>query len=175
MIEVYVWLFCRILIGFVFGYASATKLRQSVVFMQAMEGLRLLPTRLVPAVAWLVIGLEAATALCLLVPGAPVMLGFQMALVLLIGFCGVLSLALQRKLTVRCHCFGATGMEISWLDIGRNLGFIACAVLGLAVVPAPDLLSQLTWESVLGVTAGAALLALLWMHLDDIVYLVRAA
>ncbi len=62
--------------------------------------------------------------------------GAIVALVLLLGFSTLVVLRLREGSVAPCRCFGSTRTRpISWIDLARNGGLAALAVLTLVVPP----------------------------------------
>jgi hypothetical protein len=77
---------------------------------------------------------EIAVAV-LLIAVPPV--GAALALGLLAGFTVALVVRIRRGSEEPCECFGQLGTRpVSWLDVARNLGFMALAAVALVWPPA---------------------------------------
>ncbi len=78
-------------------------------------------------------------ALMILGGNSLLMAGFLTAVLLLSVFCIALLAILIRGLQVPCNCFGSSRKPASPADIWRNVGFLACAIVGIASLTAlPD-------------------------------------
>lgn len=145
--------------GFVLLFAAAAvhKLRSPRAFRAAMAGYDVLPVRLVPAIASMLIAAEILAVLALV--GRPA-LGGALAAALLVLYAAALAVALARgRAGVDCGC-SADGAPVQGGLVVRNL------LLGAAALPllAPASERPLGWMDVVTVlgavaTAGALLAA----------------
>lgn len=114
---------------------------------------------------------EAVTVITVLIDplarvGALIALGLALSL-LLVVFQGVL-----RRVVVTCNCFGASGDELAWAHVWRNVLLVFVAALGVigsrtASVPSLIPSASASVPIVLGVFVAVALIA--W---EDFVFLV---
>lgn len=133
-------IFSRLAIGLVFAASSLGKIRSFSTFEQAVKNFQILPPQFVRVSAYIFLGGEM-TVVALMALGGKLLLmaGFGLAILLLAIFCIALFTVLGRKLQVPCNCFGSSQKPASRADIWRNVGFIACALVGLASLAAlPD-------------------------------------
>ena len=126
--------FSRLASGSILLYASLDKLGDPDKFSKMIENYHLLPMSLVPLAAVVIPWLEFFTGLFLAV-------GFKWrgAALLYCGLMAVYSFSLTWNLLngveMNCGCFSMDSTEkISWLTVGRDLGFL---VLGLLALFAP--------------------------------------
>ncbi len=121
----------RMLLGAVFAYAGAIKIREAADFADAIAGFRLLPPGLSNLVA---LGLPPFEILL----GAWLIAGWRRrtAAFCALGLCGVFLLALVsaavRGIAVDCGCFGGAHGGLSeeqrlWFSIGRDVVLLAMA------------------------------------------------
>jgi putative oxidoreductase len=125
----------RLASGSILLCASLDKLSDPDKFSKMIENYHLLPMSLVPLAAVVIPWLEFFTGLFLAV-------GFKWrgASLLYCGLMAVYSFSLTWNLLngveMNCGCFSMDSTEkISWLTVGRDLGFL---VLGLLTLFAPD-------------------------------------
>ena len=129
--------FARIALGLIFAASSLGKFRDFSAFEQAVENFRVLPRQLVRACAYMFLGGEIVVVGLILLGGKLfLMLGFLLAILLLSVFCIALLTVLVRRLRVPCNCFGSSQKPASPADLWRNVGFLACAFLGVASLTA---------------------------------------
>ncbi len=132
-------LLARLVLAGVFLWAGAQKARHPQLFALDLEAYRLLPATVILPIAYYLPWLEIATGISLLVPGLR-RAALGLAILLLLIFTLMLSIAWLRGLSINCGCFGAGGGDSTdfALAVGRNVGLIAMAVwLGIRKHPAP--------------------------------------
>jgi hypothetical protein len=123
----------------IFGTAVASKLPTLLEFEGVVGNYRLLPDRLVPLAARLLVALEALTVMLLLVPVTRVW-GAAAALGLLVLFAAAMAINIRRgRVEIDCGCFRTTHRQrLSWWLVGRNAALaLAAAALWLSVSRAP--------------------------------------
>jgi hypothetical protein len=119
---------CRLYILVVLLASAAGKARAIGRFAETLEALVHLPARWSRIAAVAITASELLVALALVDGGAAAHHGMTAALVLFLAFTAVLLVALVRRQTVSCNCFGASDHPISAWDLVRNLLLIsACA------------------------------------------------
>lgn len=129
----YALIFARIALGLVFAASSIGKLRDFSAFERAVENFQILPRQFVGTCAYIFLGGEVAVVLLMVLRGGIfLMAGFLLAILLLSIFCIALLTVLIIRLQVPCNCFGSSQRPVSPADIWRNVGFIACAIVGIA-------------------------------------------
>ncbi|MFC3979327.1 MauE/DoxX family redox-associated membrane protein [Streptosporangium jomthongense] len=136
----YVSLTCAVSLAAVFGHAGLGKARDRKGFEKSIRDLDWFPPGVVPTVARSVAAMELLVVLAFAAspvagPKAAVV-GFSGALTLLIGFTGVIVLALKRGVRARCNCFGTAGAEYSLRHVVRNSLLAGMAVTGVLTVGA---------------------------------------
>ena len=140
LLHPHVGLLLRLVVGAVFVYASADKIRHPELFARSVLDYHFLPASLVVPFAILVPWVEAVSGILLL-------LGWlrrgssAVILALLAAFMVAISVALARGIDIACGCFQATGEgeRLAWVTLGRDLLLLAAS---LAVFLAP----RTTWE-----------------------------
>jgi hypothetical protein len=133
-LDIYLLLFCRVLVGAVFLLAVIGKVRDLTAFRDAVATLVGVPTRAARALSIGVVAAEA-TVTMLMFGGTPQFtVGFGAALVMLSAFSLVLGTAVVRGRRVACNCFGGRAKPVTGADLARNVVLIACAGAGLALV-----------------------------------------
>lgn len=144
-------LFARVLLAVVFAVAFIGKVRTRQGFAEFRDSITALTPRLpARAAAVAVLAGEAAAVVLLAVPGTR--LGYAVAAVLLISFCGAVVLAVSGREPVRCKCFGADGGVLGPRHLVRNGALLGVAALG-AFVTAPG-----SWEEPLTLLTIAVVL-----------------
>ena len=123
--------FSRIAIILVFATAFAGKIRDIKNFQETVIDFRLLSVRWSKGMAWIVLATELVTGLCLTTGGRILLLGFLLAVSLLLVFSGALVVVLWRRANISCNCFGWTDRRISLYDVARNTLFSLCSLLGI--------------------------------------------
>lgn len=165
----YLLAFCRIVIGLVFLFSSAGKIRRVKTFMQTIRRFRILPAHLSALAAVLFLCGEGAVVVCLGVGGPLLLPGFVLALLLLLLFCAALASVLIRNIHTSCNCFGTSEQEVTRADLWRNAGFILCALGGCSALywegGARESLSLAEWALV---GMGALVFVLIWLQLHEI-------
>lgn len=171
MLPAYILAFCRAVIGLVFLVSFASKALNLHAFEHTIASFSVLPkgwSR--PASVCFVAG-EIAVAILITLGGQFLAPGFALAILLLAVFTLGLASVLARRLRVSCNCFGPSSQLVSPYDICRNLGFIVCATVGLAVLDVSP--STLQWIEWLLIGLVAAVVAAVWINLRDIAQLFR--
>lgn len=158
----------RLLVGLVFAVSALSKLRMSE-WRDFVESTRRLLGALTPAgrastriarlVAPVVVAAEAAVVV-LMIP-APVA-GLLLAAGLLIVFGVAIGLALRRRVSAPCRCFGGAA-ELSRWNLVRNGLLLAVAGVSLTAPGAPADVGG----AIVAVCA-AAVLSMLVIRLDDV-------
>lgn len=164
VIAPYALTFSRIALGLVFAASSIGKLRDLPAFERTIENFRVLPRRLVRICAYIFMGGEIAVLALMILGGKSLLLaGFLTAALLLSAFCIALFTVLIRRLQVPCNCFGSSQRPASPADIWRNVGFLACATLGVTSLTAlPDAAVKMS----LGETGLLGMMALVFVALS---------
>lgn len=170
MMSMYMLAFCRVVIGLVFVVSSGSKVLHISRFRQAIRNFHILPGRLSGVAAMLFLCGEFAVVVFVLIGGAFLLLGFSLAISLLLLFSFALISVLHRHIRTSCNCFGSKNNSVSTTDVLRNIGLITCACLGCGILVASHQvrghLSLVEW-GLLGL--AATLFVALWLHLREIV------
>jgi len=125
MVAFYLLAFCRIVIGLVFTLSFWGKIRHLPQFRQTIMQFGLFPARLNDIAAAVLLGGELAIVLSVAIGDRLLVVGFVLAIVLLLIFCGALLFVLIRKIRTTCNCFGIGENLVSVVDIWRNI-FSGC-------------------------------------------------
>jgi hypothetical protein len=167
-----------------FGVSAARKvasLKRQRAFAESLRALRLLPTSIVVPVAAavscveLVIAVGLTAAIPGVMTGAPwALLVAVLGLLVAVGLLAVLTtgivLALRRRSTAPCACFGASDRPLSWRHVTRNGLMLLVGVVGanIAVAVHPEVVDPIGagLAGVFGVV-----IAVLLIRLDEIVEL----
>ncbi|MGC4895254.1 MauE/DoxX family redox-associated membrane protein [Micromonospora sp. DT31] len=164
----------RCLIGVVFLAATFGKVRSRASwreFVASLAAMRVVPTRLVPAVAALVGLAEAAVPVLLLVPPTR-RLGHVLAALLLLAFSSGIVVTLARRQRVACRCFGATGAPLGPRHLVRNGLLITAALVGAVAAGATG---DVAAAGIAVAAVAGAVGGLLFVRFDDITDLFVAA
>ncbi|WP_203918699.1 MauE/DoxX family redox-associated membrane protein [Rugosimonospora africana] len=161
----------RCLIGTVFIVSSISKVAGRSAFGQFVASVRgLRPPTALPVVPTAVVVVAAEFAVCALLCANLVVVGYALAVALLVGFSVAIAGALARGVRASCRCFGSSGALLGRHHIARNAGLALVAACGLVVGhPAGGVQPG---GVVLAVLAGLILGGLVAV-LDDIVDLFR--
>ena len=174
VMSLYMLTFCRVVVGLVFAISSISKARDIAQFKQAVSKFDLLPKRLSGLAALLFLCGEFAVVLLMLIGGPLLLPGFFLAICLLLLFSLVLTSVVIRRIHTSCNCFGASAKPVSSLDVGRNAGFILCALGGcLTLLWAQDTRISLSLPEWLMTGVAAVVFVLIWLQLGEIVQLFR--
>ncbi len=162
------------LVAVVFGWSAATKLADPAAFRRSLPvTLGVAPLR-ARRIAPLVVGAEVAVALAAPagVVSAPVaLLGLLGAAGLLAVFTAALASMVRRGVTEPCRCFGAREAPPGPVDLVRNGVLVALCLGGVVAVIAGGPAAGAGPLAVAGGTVVGVVLALLVIHLDELVWL----
>lgn len=134
MFEVYLFMFGRITLAFLFLYSFGRKILTFRDVAVAVSDFKLFPRRWSKTVACCLLGGEMLTAILLISGGKMIFWGSLLAIVLLVAFSLALETALWRDIKMSCNCFGRSEQHISHYDVVRNGLFIGCGLPGLWVL-----------------------------------------
>ncbi|GAA3388435.1 MauE/DoxX family redox-associated membrane protein [Cryptosporangium minutisporangium] len=161
----------------VLSVSLLSKLRSRAAFRAFADGLaalRVVPGRWAPALAGLSVAAEMAVVGALLWPGGTVV-GLAGGAVLFAGFTVALSVAVRRRATVGCHCFGVTSAPVAPRHVVRS-GFLAVTSLAAfcgAATTSSERLTGLPAAQLIAALAAAGILVAGLVWLDDLVWLFR--
>jgi len=137
----------RLLLAGVFGYAGLAKLGDVQVAGRTVAAYQIVPVGSAEVVGAMLATVEVAIALMLLV-GFAVRITAAVTAVLVIIYVVAIVSVWVRGLSIDCGCFGGGG-ELSggaqWgyvVDIARDVGLLAAAVLLIRVAPTPYALDR---------------------------------
>jgi hypothetical protein len=159
----------------VLGVSLAGKLRSRarlVAFRDGLVELRLVARRRAWVVAVVATSGEGLVLALLVVPGT-VLVGLAGASALFAGFAAALRVAVSRGTTSGCHCFGPGSAPVSRRHVVRAAFLCALSLAGTVagvVAPPGGYLDQ-SAPALLAVAAGAGLVVLALVLLDDVVWL----
>ena len=156
----------RTALALLFFVAAGHKLQDLGRFGATLAEYRLLPARLVPLAAALVVAVEVAAAGALLVPGARAA-GLLSAATLLVVYGAAVAINLARgRRHIDCGCAGPAGRRpISGALVARNAALATLALAGLVPVRPRALL----WVDALTVAGATAALAAFYAALDRMI------
>ncbi|QBD80546.1 hypothetical protein EPA93_33080 [Ktedonosporobacter rubrisoli] len=170
----YVLAFCRMAVGLLFLISFLGKMREPAKFRQTITDFRILPVGLSQMAAFLFLGAELVTVLCMLLGDVLLLPGFLLASLLLLVFSGALAIVLMRGQRTACNCFGNNTKPIELTDLFRNAGLLLCAAGGCGIQSwLNQTLQPLGWLQWLPVTLRATIFVLLWTQLGDLLQLFR--
>ena len=156
----------RMALALLFFVAAGHKLQDLGRFGATLAEYRLLPARLVPLAAALVVAVEVAAAGALLVPGARAA-GLLSAATLLVVYGAAVAINLARgRRHIDCGCAGPAGRRpISGALVARNAALATLALAGLVPVRPRALL----WVDALTVAGATAALAAVYASLERVI------
>lgn len=164
----HLFVFCRAFLWITFAFSFWGKVQDLPAFTAAIRRFQLLPYVLAKPAALFFLGVEACLILLLGI-GVWQRAAFALAFALLTVFTIALVVALLRRQRTSCNCFGADEQPIGWTDVMRNGGLLLVAVLGWVTAPTVNVgWSHLLLFALMGIVYG-----LLWVHLSDIMRLIR--
>jgi uncharacterized membrane protein YphA (DoxX/SURF4 family) len=122
----------RVIVGFVFIYASLDKIAHPAEFAGIVNNYRILPHELINLTAILLPWVELAAGL-LLVLGLFSRGSALIISLMLVVFIAAISYNVARGLDFNCGCFdtGKDGMVIGWTKIGQNIVLLALSLHAL--------------------------------------------
>ncbi len=118
----------RLGLAAVFLYAAVPKLLNWYGFSATVERYHLLPAVITPAFALLLASLELVIGI-LLLTGIYIRTVSWLTVSLNILFIIAMGQAILRGIDTSCGCFSTSADRLGIIDIGRDIGFIAMAVL----------------------------------------------
>ena len=121
--------YLRIALGLLFVAVGISKCFNRRAFERAVAGFQVVPERLAPVAAALIVGLEIAGG-GMLVLGAQVRLGAFIIAGLLACFSFALVLNLMRgRRNLECECYGGRSLRIGWGHVAQNAALLGIALL----------------------------------------------
>lgn len=169
----YIVSFCRMMMGLVFLISAIGKILDFKSFESAVNNFQILPHRFNRIAASTFIIGESTVVFLMIIGGDWLLMGFLLAGVLLIVFSLALCTVLIRKIITTCNCFGSSEKTVSYYDLWRNAGFIACACIGAGAHSTTHIttstLNIAEWALV-GMMAGVFIL--IWLSMRDVLELV---
>lgn len=127
----YLLVFSQLAIVFIFTLSSVNKWRDFGEFVQAVENFQILPSSQAKPTAKIFVISELMILIMMILGGQFLLLGFFLALMLLVVFTTGLISILVRKIPTSCHCFVTTTELVTIYTVWRNMGFIVCVLAGL--------------------------------------------
>ncbi|MGC4937313.1 MauE/DoxX family redox-associated membrane protein [Kribbella sp. DT2] len=145
----YLFLACSVILSFVFGMSSASKLGRSAFrdFVASAGPLKILPRSLRPLASRVVVSSEIALTVVLLVGAGSAALpalvpvavvALTAAAALLLVFTVAIVATLRRGGQQACRCFGAKATPLGPAHVVRNVLLLAVALAGLVAVIATE-------------------------------------
>ncbi len=164
--EIAIWpyalVFSRFALITVFAVSTIGKLRHLSFFQKTILNFQILPNRVIKPASFLLVTGEVAIPILLLVGNSFWLIGYWLAILMLSIFNIALFYALRRGIQTSCGCFGSSEKPISFFEIGRNAGFILCALFGILSLKFPNTdLHALEWC----LTAIMAIVLSVWIIL----------
>lgn len=162
---------CEFLLACMFGTSATSRVRTAepfAGFRSAVRALDIVPRQWSAPLAVGVVIVEAAVPILFTVPRRA--FGAAVALALVVGFTAIIVVSMIRGVRVACRCFGASKAAMGWRHVYRNLALSAAALMALAhefILPP----AQVSIAGVIAAAGGAAVTALLLVHLDDLAVL----
>jgi uncharacterized membrane protein YphA (DoxX/SURF4 family) len=123
----YLALVLRIFVGFIFVYASMSKIPYPAEFLENVAAYRMLPYWSINVVAVFLPWLELICGLFLII-GLATRAAATIVGVLLVGFTVGLVLNVARGSPISCGCFDRVGSQIGWTEVVRDGSLILLAV-----------------------------------------------
>ena len=115
----YLALGLRLLIGFIFVYASMSKIPYPAEFAENVAAYQIVPHWLVNAVAILLPWLELTCGLFLII-GISTRAAAAFTGLLLLGFTVGLTINVVRGSPITCGCFDSVGSQVGWFELVRD-------------------------------------------------------
>lgn len=174
MIWSYTLAFCRVAIGLLFLISGGSKLLNIAKFQQTVTHFRLFPARMSPILSLVALVGEISVVLFLAIGGQLLLIGFLLAIALLLIFCAALISVLARSIQTSCNCFGTSEKPVTRVDIYRNITFILCSLIGFVLITQGTRSEQI--EPGMWLLSGvmAAIVVMMTISLDEIMQLFRS-
>jgi Methylamine utilisation protein MauE len=160
----------RLIIGLMFFVSIVSKLPHLGEFEETINSFNILPKKFQKIAILLILSGDISILTMLIFGGSCLIVGFTLAIIVLITFTIVLSSVIQRKLSVRCNCFGKNKNLISHATLWRNAAFIICATIGLFLsIDIPQ--ESLKFSETTILVGVAAILVFILTNVEDLAYL----
>lgn len=155
-------------LALLFGVAAGHKLAGRARFLAVLHNYDVVPVRLVPLAAMVIVAAEAAAALLLVLPAVRAY-GALLAAALLAAYALVIAVNLLRGRTrIDCGCLGFGRHDrIAWTMVARNLALIGLA-LALLLPASPRGLEPLDVLTISASLLAVALLVAALSRLDTL-------
>ncbi|WP_312218392.1 MauE/DoxX family redox-associated membrane protein [Brevundimonas sp.] len=161
----YIGEICRFYVMLVLLAAAAGKLRNIRAFQNALEALTGVSSKWSRGATLYLITAEGLVGLLLLFGGEAARIGMMAAAALFLVFLSVISLALTRRSTVACNCFGSSLHTVSGIDLLRSIGLLTACAIYLGQFGDMNDIAFIDLIAIFGVAMIAALLSI---HMQDI-------
>jgi putative oxidoreductase len=125
----YLLFFTRLVLGFIFVYASIEKISQPEEFARAIANYHLLPTAAVNLAAVILPWVELLVGLFLIL-GLLTRASSLLTISLLGLFTIAIAISLARGLDISCGCFGtSSARKVGWSALGEDVAMLAGSLL----------------------------------------------
>lgn len=157
-------------IDFVFILSFLSKAGDIRIFEATIQSFVSLRGTLVKLAALFFLAAELSISVLLSLGGDFLIIGFSLAILLLIVFTAAIVSVLSKETRPPCNCFGLDNRAVSPYEIGRNAGLGLCSITGLVLLLASSGgLHQRLTSVELGSLLMAAAFTLIWVNLRYIV------
>lgn len=167
LIIFYVADFCRVMLALTFLISSVSKLINVNEFKLTLLSLKIIPNRFISLSANLLILNEFLIILLLFISRQTIIIGFYLAISILLIFTFVLVIAIFTKDDFRCNCFGNSEKTASTTDIFRNVLLIILGITGSFIITSNHENYTLTFFEWGVIVFFASIIMLLWSNLTD--------
>jgi Methylamine utilisation protein MauE len=174
LLWMYYLVFTQLTLGLVFTTSAITKLRDMSAFIAAIENFQILPRRFAKAWANILLVGESSIAALIFAGDRLLVIGFLLAILLLIIFSTAIIYVLWRGIQTPCACFGSSQRRTSPADFWRNISFLVIAFVGIGVLSTHPAITVKLSLGEIGVLAIMAIVyVVISVNLSEVIELFR--
>ncbi len=173
MINAYLLIFFRTVVGLVFTMSLVGKMRDIPSFTQTITSFRFFPPFFSRPLTYLFL-LGEFGVITIMGIGEPFLFwGFLAATMMFLSFSIALSSVLLRKIKTSCNCFGPDEKNVSVGHIVRSFGFMVCGIGGgVSTYKFGNFTTTLDFVEIFSVGVMGILFVTIWTYIGDLLRLI---